>query len=143
MATKKISKSKKVSKKADYRKPGWAKNVVIGILMAAIVCVTMAFATTVYFMRGRAITDEQATYLDVFPELARNVAENLNILDDKDEVVRMTGYGRAEEDGHFYIDFEYAEVVDGVTSCETKHGRVYIVEDAERPGSWGYAYTYD
>ena len=143
MATKKVSKNKRTSKKTGYRKPEWAKNVVIGILMAAVVCVTMAFAVTVYFMKERAITDEQATYLEVFPELARNVTENLDILSEKDEIVRMVGYGTSEEDGHFYIEFEYAEVQDGVPVGEVKKGRVYIVEDAERPGSWGYAYAYE
>ena len=90
---------------------------------------------------GACGTREQSVYLETFPELARNVVSNLDIIDGKNEDVQMTEYG-VTEDGKLYIKFKYAEIVDGQVAGEYKTGTVYIAEDKER-GSFGYAFSYD
>ena len=141
MAKKTTAKNKKTLKRNDYCGPKWAKNVIIVILMVAIVCVTTALVAQIQGLKDNAITREQSVYLEAFPELARNVVSNLDIIDGKNEDVQMTEYG-VTEDGKLYIKFKYAEIVDGQVAGEYKTGTVYIAEDKER-GSFGYAFAYD
>ena len=119
------------------------KNMVIIALIAVIVGVTSAFGWSFMELRRNSITAKQRTYLAVFDELAENFIRNQDISANGHTVAGMTGYGVSDEDGAFYISFQFTVVDDeGNLVDDLRNAKVYFWPDEER-GGYSYAYSYD
>ena len=137
--------NKKSNKKQSVREfnLGRFKNMVIVALVAVIIGATAAFTMIVQDLKKQTITSEQATYLTVFDELAENFAQNLDISDKGRTVAEMTGYGVSDEDGAFYIKFDFMVVDDeGQVVQEKSSGKVYFWYDEGR-NNYSYAFSYE
>lgn len=119
------------------------KNMVIVALVAVIIGITSAFVWNMTEMKSKMMTAEQQTYLTVFDELAKSFVQNLDISSHGKTVARMTDYGVSDEDGAFYIAFDFVVVDDGGEIVdEARSGKVYFWYDAER-NNYSYAFSYD
>lgn len=74
----------------------------------------------------------------IFDHLAKSYIREMDFqVNDQPAYTQITGYGVSDEDGVFYITFDFA-----VQSDEApRHGIIYFQWDAEH-GSYGHAFSY-
>ena len=75
----------------------------------------------------------------IFDHLAESYIRDMNFMaNDQPVYTQMTGYGVSDEDGVFYITFDFATEPTGENP---RHGILYFQWDAEH-GAYGHAYSY-
>ena len=138
---KKSTKSKtKSTAKANTIDPSRA-TWLIGLLLVSLVIVTVLGVVSVKKLESEARTDLDIARLAVFDDMATEFIRNQEIRQDK-TVQEMTGYGISDEDGVFYITFNYYTVNDDGTVDSAAHPAiVYFWKDQER-GTYSHAYSY-
>lgn len=126
------------------------KPVVIVLVVSCLLSLTAAF----YFGFNRK-TERDSKILEFFPALAKYYTEECPVFDDdffidedgkvvvpEKRLVRcnMLEYG-VENDGAFYIDFEYSEVdkASGTLNDSTKKRMLFYKSDIDQDGIRGYA----
>lgn len=132
MAKKKMVKKKKV----DYRSPIWAKNVIIGVLMAVVLTLVLAFVVMFCVLKNRELTSTQAKYLDVLPTLMQGFIEHS---ENDNCVIEIKDYG-VDEDNEFYIDYTAAERINCKTLGDKTEARMYFWESEEMPHGYSYGF---
>lgn len=136
---------KSTKKKASKREfnLGRFKNMLIVALVAVIIGITSAFVWNMTEMKSKMVTAEQQVYLSVFDELAKNFVQNLDIHENGKTIAKMTDYGVSDEDGAFYIAFDFVVVDDdGKATYGPMDGKVYFWYDTERD-AYSYAFSYN
>ena len=115
--------------------------LIIGLLFVALVIVTTLGIVSVKKLESEARTDLDIARLAVFDDIAKEFIMNQDIRQDK-TLQDMTGYGISDEDGVFYITFNYYTYNDDGTVNPTAHPAIiYFWEDAAR-GTYSHAYSY-
>lgn len=83
--------------------------------------------------------------LEVFDHVIKENLSNKQITDAKPSVKEVTGYGISDEDGVFYVTFDYATYDIGEDQMpvfdDLKHGIMYFWEDAEH-NTFSNAFSY-
>ncbi len=90
-------------------------------------------------------TSLDAARLAVFDHLISDYIDAEEINADKPTVNEATGYGISDEDGVFYVTFDYATYTPGENQMpqfdDLKHGIMYFWKDAKR-GTYSHAFSY-
>lgn len=114
---------------------------IIGLLFIALVTVTTLGVIGINNLQSEVRTDFDNARLEVFDDIAKEFIRNTYVRQDK-TVQEMTGYGVSDEDGVFYITFNYYTYNDDGTVSHTVHPAIiYFWEDAER-GTFSHAFSY-
>ena len=84
--------------------------------------------------------------LTVFDHIAKQYINDMEFtVADQPTIKQATGYGVSDEDGVFYITFDFApysvEDNNRVTDGDLRHAIIYFWEDAER-GTYSHAFSY-
>lgn len=83
--------------------------------------------------------------LEVFDNLIQEKIRSSTITNDAPSVKEATGYGISDEDGVFYVTFDYVtydmDANQTPSYGDLKHGIMYFWKDAER-GTYSNAYSY-
>jgi len=91
-------------------------------------------------------TSFESSQLAVFDELATSFIRDMDISDAK-QYKQITGYGVSDEDGVFYITFDFADLptngqtITSMDDLDFKHGIIYFWPDEER-GTYSHAFSY-
>ena len=139
-ATKKASKTTKYDPKPVLRHPStW----IAAVLLLALLVI---YGVSVYgFNHIEPKTNLDIAKLEIFDSLAAEHLQNQEITTDKPSVKEITGYGISDEDGAFYITFDYTtyNVNDPSNPIpdEPKHAIMYFWKDKER-GTYSHAFSY-
>lgn len=90
-------------------------------------------------------TELDVAKLNIFDNLIEENIRNQTINSDKPSVNEMTGYGISDEDGNFYVTFDYTTYENDENHVpkfdELKHGIMYFVKDTER-NTYAHAFSY-
>ncbi len=114
---------------------------IIGLLFIALIVVTTLGAISIKKLESEARTDLDIARLAVFDDIAAEFIRNQDIRSDK-TVQEMTGYGISDEDGVFYITFNYYTFNDDDSVNLVAHPAIiYFWKDAER-GTYSHAFSY-
>lgn len=143
--TKKSTKTKSKAKYCDPRpvlcRPStW----VIALLMLALLVV---YGVAMYGLKHiETKTDLDIAKLAVFDDLAEGYIRNMESpIHDQPTIKQITGYGVSDEDGAFYITFDFVpytvEDNNRVPAGEPRHAIIYFWKDAER-GTYSHAFSY-
>lgn len=119
----------------SWKKRFYCMTVALGISLLTLVACVGAFVGV-----KNSTSVDDSTKLAVFDELAQSFVHELEIDTEHNTSSRMLGYG-VSENGDFYIDFEYALILDHDYS-DWRKGRVYFWTD-ERDGHYTYGMSYD
>ena len=120
----------------------------VAVLAIAFIAVVCAGAYVVKSYSPKSQLD--SARLAVFNDLASGYIAGQDVTDNGiDEVYQMTGYGISDEDGTFYITFDFVDPADVTISedgssavvANVRHGIMYFWKDAER-GTYSHAYSY-
>jgi len=145
---KKVTKSKKISKKTEscycgksfFCHPSSWLIAILAIVLIVISCVAVLSA------RASKLTTIDSAKLKTFDHIAESYIRDMEFTaNDKMTEKEITGYGVSNEDGTFYITFDFVTYTsDGynrVYDPEIRHAIVYFQEDSER-NTYGHAYSY-
>ena len=141
---KKARRSKVSSKQAKplLKQPA---NLVILFLSVALLVVGLVGILHIHSLEAKVKTEMDDAKLAVFEEVAGFFIKENQITDGRKTMSEMTGYGISDEDGVFYITFDFfTYTVDDahqIIADPLRHGIVYFWPDAER-NAYGYAYSY-
>lgn len=118
--------------------------VILVLIIALIVTITIS-ACTVQNLKYLK-SDIASSQLEVFDHLADSYIREMEYTaDDKPTIRTMTGYGVSDEDGVFYITFDFTpytiENHNIVPEGNPRHAIMYFWEDAER-GTYSHAFSY-
>lgn len=125
----------------------------VGIIFTLFIALFIAitFGVVAYNQLRTTNTNLASAKLAVFDHLASEYIRDHDVTDnDVSEFYQMTGYGVSDEDGVFYITFDFADPAsvnvtideNGNMSAEDlKHGIMYFWKDDER-GTYSHAYSY-
>ena len=111
---------------------------IIGLLFIALIVVTTLGAISIKKLESEARTDLDIARLAVFDDIAAEFIRNQDIRSEK-TFQDMTGYGISDEDGAFYITFNYYLAGDDTLSAHP--AIIYFWKDAER-GTYSHAFSY-
>lgn len=118
---------------------------VIAILFLGVIVIGALGALSLARYEHSLKTDLEVAELTVFDELASNFVQSMDIIDGKSSFNVPTGYGISDEDGVFYITFDFTPYTldenHAPINEDTRHGIVYFWPDEER-GGYSYAYSY-
>lgn len=113
---------------------------VLGVALI-VICGISAYGIARLTPQGQLNTAKLA----IFDNLIEEHVKNQEISSDKSTVSEATGYGISDEDGVFYVTFDYANYDTGEDQMpqfgELKHGIMYFWEDKER-GTYSNAFSY-
>lgn len=83
--------------------------------------------------------------LEVFDDLVQKELDSTEINSEKPSVKEITGYGISDEDGVFYVTFDYTaynvEDPNNPVADKPKHAIMYFWKDEER-GTYSHAFSY-
>lgn len=143
MANKK-PKQKISAKPQDTKEPSVFKMHsfwIVTLLFVALVVVTTLGVVSIKKLESEARTDLDIARLAVFDDMAAEFINAQKIRSDK-TVQEMTGYGISDEDGVFYITFNYYTFNDDGSVNPVAHPTIiYFWKDAER-GTYSHAFSY-
>lgn len=115
--------------------------VAVLALALLVVCGISAYGISRFTPQGKL----DAAKLAVFDNLIKDHIRDQKINDDKSTVNEATGYGISDEDGVFYVTFDYVEYDSDESQMpqfgDLKHGIMYFWKDAER-GTYSHAFSY-
>lgn len=144
MANKK-SKQKTATKSQATKEPSVFKMHsfwIVTLLFAALAIVTVLGVITIKKLESERRTDMDIARLEVFDDVAADFVRNLEVRDSVQTFQEMTGYGISDEDGVFYITFNYYISNDDGSVNPTAHPAIiYFWKDAER-GTYSHAFSY-
>ena len=119
----------------------------IAILALALlaVCGISAYG----FEKLSSKTDIESAKLAVFDHLADSYISDMDFTVNYDQptVTQATGYGVSDEDGVFYITFDFAPYpaedapITSIEDIDLRHGIIYFQWDPER-NTYGHAFSY-
>ena len=148
---KQATKSSKTSKKCDTSvRSSLCHPSTWLIILLAIAFITVIGISAYSMKMFDAKSDLDYARLAVFNDLAETYIMEHDITDNGiSEVYQMTGYGISDEDGAFYITFDFVDPADisvsqdgnEATISNIHHGIMYFWKDAER-GTYSHAYSY-
>ena len=131
------TKSTAKSNTVDASRATW----LIGLLLVSLVIVTVLGVVSVKKLESEVCTDLDIARLAVFDDMAAEFIRDQEIRQDK-TIQEMTGYGVSDEDGVFYITFNYYTFNDDGSVNSTAHPAIiYFWKDAER-GTYSHAFSY-
>ncbi len=142
--SKKISKSKKATKKVEscskFCQPSTWLIAVLAIAFVIVACIA-AFSA-----RSSRLSALDSAKLETFDHIAESYIQDMEFTaNDKLTENKITGYGVSDEDGVFYITFDFVTyTTDGYNrtyDSDIRHAIIYFWEDAER-GTYGHAFSY-
>ena len=119
----------------------------IALLAIALFVICGLFAYG--FKNFEVKTNLDSAKLAVFDHVAESYIRDMEFTTnyDKPAIKQATGYGISDEDGVFYITFDFApypatgETISSMDDLDFRHGIVYFQWDAER-GTYGHAFSY-
>ncbi len=136
----KSKKTTSVSKGSQGIRP--SIGVILVLIIALIVTITISVCTIQNLKSiNSGITSSK---LEVFDHLADSYIHDMEYTvgeDNQPTIKEMTGYGVSNEDGAFYITFDFAPATQDLASGEARHAIVYFWKDAEH-GTYSHAYSY-
>ncbi len=140
----KSKKTTSVSKGSQGIRP--SIGVIFVLIIALIVAITISVCTIQNLKSiNSGITGSK---LEVFDHIADSYIENMDFTvgeDNQPATKTMTGYGVSDEDGVFYITFDFTpytvENYNRVPDGNPRHAIIYFWKDAER-GTYSHAYSY-
>lgn len=114
-------------------------------LALLVVCGITAYG----FKKLESKTQLESAKLEIFDHLVESYIRDMEFIVDYDQsaITQATGYGVSDEDGVFYITFDFAKypTEDTTTSSfeelNPRHGIVYFQWDAEH-NAYGHAFSY-
>ena len=90
-------------------------------------------------------SDLDVAKLELFDELIQESLNTVKVNNEKPSVNNVTGYGISDEDGVFYVTFDYTtynvEDPNNPVADEPKHAIMYFWKDEER-GTYSHAFSY-
>ncbi|MBR2709424.1 hypothetical protein IKE98_03820 [Candidatus Saccharibacteria bacterium] len=147
-STKPKTKTKTKKGKKAYESQGVNASycVVFLLIIALIVAITVSVVTTQTLKSLGGIVG--VSKIEVFDHIADNYIESMDFTvgeDNQPTTKNMTGYGVSDEDGVFYITFDFTpytvESNNRVPDGETRHAIIYFWKDEER-GTYSHAFSY-
>ena len=111
--------------------------IIITLAVALIISITINVVSVIQIKNNDAnlVSDKIA----VFDHLAESYIREMDFtVNDQPVYTQMTGYGVSDEDGVFYITFDFATEP---TSETPSHGIIYFQWDEEH-SSYGHAFSY-
>ena len=141
MANKKLPKKKTKNHKAaihsSFHSP-W----IIGLLLITLIIVTILGTIGINNLEANTRTKLDIARLEVFDDIARSYISEYGIREPEQTHQEMTGYGISNEDGVFYITFNYYLIKDDHTVDTTAHPAIlYFWKDEER-NTFSHAFSY-
>ena len=144
---KKASKSTKTKKQvAKYDPKPILCHPSTWIAAALALALLIVYGVSMYgFKHIEPKTDLDIAKLEVFDDLIQKELDNTELNSEKPSVKEVTGYGISDEDGVFYVTFDYTtynvEDPNNPVADEAKHAIMYFWKDNER-GTYSYAFSY-
>ena len=146
------TKTKPQNKKNITVSQGIRPSVVIIFTLFIALVITIVFAVVSFEQIKSNDTALVRAKLAVFDDLAREYIRENDVTPDNgvSEFYQMTGYGISDEDGAFYITFDFADPATMTAAYDeagnlivdnAKHGIMYFWEDKDR-GTYSHAYSY-
>lgn len=111
--------------------------IIITLAIALIISITINVISITQLKTNESnlVSDKVA----IFDHLAESYIRDMDFLvNDQPVYTQMTGYGVSDEDGVFYITFDF---VTGPTEENPRHGILYFQWDEEH-GAYGHAFSY-
>lgn len=146
--TKKSTRSRQATSTSHGISP--AVGIILTLIVALIIAITISVVSFNQLKSNE--TALAKAKLAVFDDLAREYIRENDVTPDNgvSEYYQMTGYGISDEDGTFYIAFDFADPATVVISTDengnqvienANHGIMYFWEDKDR-GTYSHAYSY-
>jgi len=141
---KKISKSKKATKKvgscSKFCQPSTWLIAILAIAFMVVACIAT------YAARISKPTALDLAKLETFDHISESYIRDMEFTSaDQPTMKSITGYGVSDEDGVFYITFDFVpysvENNNRVPESEPRHAIIYFWKDAER-GTYSHAFSY-
>lgn len=114
---------------------------IIGLLLVTLLIVTVLGTIGVKHLQANSRTKLDVARLEVFDDVAKTFIESQEIRADQDTVQEVTGYGISNEDGVFYITFNYYVFSESGEEPVAHPAIVYFWKDEER-GTYSHAFSY-
>ena len=115
----------------------------IALLAVALLVIVGVSAYTVKELTAKNAME--TAKLEVFDHLAESYIRDMEFTADFDKptVKQITGYGISDEDGVFYVTFDFFTIDENhtPTTTEPRHAIIYFQKDNER-GTYGHAFSY-
>lgn len=146
----KTSKTKKrQSQKSDACKPTLYHPSTWLIAILSIALIAVCCVSAYGFSKFNIKTNIDSAKLAVFDHIAESYIRDMDFTMNYDQsaITQITGYGVSDEDGVFYITFDFAPypaedvVVSSFDDLDLHHGILYFWQDAER-GTYSHAFSY-
>ncbi len=140
---KKTTKSKKISK-YDSRSILCRPSTWIAAILALALLVV--YGVSMYGFKTLESNNLNSAKLTVFDHITKQYINDMEFtVADQPTIKQATGYGVSDEDGVFYITFDFApysvEDNNRVTDGDFRHAIIYFWKDAER-GTYSHAFSY-
>lgn len=148
------AKPKKKSKKVICKYESSGVKTSFGIILTLFIALVVAIVISVSAIQALKTNDSALSKakLETFDHIASAFIQGNDITDnDIDEMYQMTGYGISDEDGVFYITFDFADPAtadisvaeDGaITINNARHGIVYFWPSDTSISDYSRAYSY-
>ena len=145
-----MKKTKKTTKKVQTKKLPWLTSFLSGAaVMLGIVVLTTVLVFGILQVRGlKMIGEMDQAKLEITDNLLESYFNELDLVEGG-SVNKMTGYGISDEDGVFYVTFDYIrhdefpedykETFD-LSGVPIRHGIMYFWPSEN--GGYSYAYSY-
>ena len=113
----------------------------VTLLLIALVIVTTLGVVSIKKLESERPTDIDIAKLAVFDDIATRFIESQQIRSE-DTVQEMTGYGISDEDGVFYITFNYYTFDEDYTVNQTAHPAIIYFWKDEARNTYSHAFSY-
>ena len=141
MAKKKTSKPKAKTSKIVTAHSSLHSPWIIGLLLITLLIVTVLGTIGVKNLQANSRTKLDVARLEVFDDIAKTFIENQEIRADQETTQKVTGYGVSNEDGVFYITFNFYVFGESDGEPIAHPAIVYFWKDEER-GTYSHAFSY-
>lgn len=146
--TSKTSTKKTSTKKTSAQLVSHGVRPSVGIIFTLVIALIVTITISVVSINQLKAANSalSAEKLAIFEHLAEGYVNDMDfVADNKPTMKQLTGYGVSDEDGVFYMTFDFVpyDVVDNnyVPDGDTRHGIMYFWEDKER-GTYSHAFSY-
>ena len=112
----------------------------VGIIMTLAVALIISIVINGVFIAQLKTNESNLTSekVAIFDHLAESYIRDMDFtVNEQPTYTKITGYGVSDENGVFYITFDFATEPTGTP----RHGIIYFEWDAEH-GSYGHAFSY-
>ena len=143
-------KAHKSSKKcgANVASSGLRPSVGIIITLAVALIISIVISVVSVTQLKKNSSELVSDKLALFDHLAESYIRDMDFkAEDQDVYKQITGYGVSDEDGVFYITFDFAPypaegtIITSMDDLDFRHGIIYFQWDAER-NTYGHAFSY-